>query len=767
MGNPAPTTDKGSPESGADKGSPLLLYLLPATALAAFPFFSNFTTPKLLLAGAVLSAAILRDRYPAIAVMRDRHPGVAVPRDRPLVPDAQVSGSRIPLVLLAAYLVLSIPAYLHAESAHDALQAIAMDLVGVVAYAIAFRGGTSTGGTQGRWPWASGAHWKHAGRSDAATGLNGTERSDGKPLGTDAGAGTAGAAGMEAVGTDAGAGTAGAAGMDAVGTTVGDGALAPMVGWGAVAVSVAVASALVVAFRIAEDLLPWPILSISALPGSSTLGNPDFVAEMAALGLVASAWGACRSVHGKELPCWSPVSSPPSGGSTAGRFGGEEGVAGSVFLLSLILSTYALIAIPSLTARAGAIAGLLALALLRLLGSRRLALVVLLALLACLAGAAYATGVLDDRLYLFEIGLTCGADNPILGHGVGSFAREFMERQGEFLAVHREASGLWTNATHAHNELLHQWVERGILPALACLAFIGWHIRVVALGSDRRCGLGLRPAPSEVAENGDCGVRKDGPDGAFSLRDASGLDVCGDGAVLAALLVVSLVLFSGSVGYTVVPMRIAFAMVLGAIAGRASRPARSQTSTVDPSAPTSKGHRPSTIDHRPSAVLSALGSTVAIAAAAFLFIYPLWSGSGDFSFTRGDVAGSLAVYPLNPRVKFFHAMDRMAKGDLAAACPELEETSHVYPNLSVLLAAGNCAYRSNDPDAALRWYQKAIRWKPTYSLAYANMALAYRAKGDDEAAWRHVVRAVSLAPSNPRVLAIRSAVCNGNRHCNK
>lgn len=88
-----------------------LFFLLPATAVAAFPFFSTFTTPKLLIAGPVLAVLLWRSR---------RHLRFSAPA-----------------LAFAAYLALCVPAYLSAPSAHDALLHLALDLAGFAAYLVA------------------------------------------------------------------------------------------------------------------------------------------------------------------------------------------------------------------------------------------------------------------------------------------------------------------------------------------------------------------------------------------------------------------------------------------------------------------------------------------------------------------------------------------------------------------------------------------------------------------------------------------------------
>jgi tetratricopeptide (TPR) repeat protein len=603
-----------------------LLFLLPATALAAFPFFSNFTAPKLIVAGSLLGAILVacpRRAWPwprrEASLPPDRSAADPAKRGDPgpaarTLPDPGV-------LLLVAYLVLSIPSYLRALGGHDALTQLVLDLTFAAAYLLA-----------------------------RTTALQ-----SGLP------------------------------------------------------VFISVAGLLVLAYRLAEALLPAPLLGISVLTGSSTLGNPDFVAELSAVSLLCA-----LGLAGQVFPGSGPVPSP---GACARR--------SNLALLALSLVTFfasaaALVLIPSVTARVAALAGMVILATVaagRRMRSRSSVAAVAAAAAALAVGGVLAlagSGLLDDRLYLYRLGLDCARDAPLLGQGAGGFVAAFMVQQGQYLEAHREAAGLWTNATHAHNEVLQIWVERGLLPLLAAAGFVAWHF------------VRGRRAP----------------------------------AVLPASIACILVLSCGSVTLTVVPLRLALALLLGALIHPIEDPAEARpdgSKEAGTEGRTNRGHPPRAHGRLPSLLLRAAGIA--------LVITPIWMGVADVLFVRGDLDAARTLYPLNPRVDFYAGTQRMQARDLDAACPMLAEAASRYPNLSVLLAAGNCAYRKHEYDNAEELYRRAIAFKPTYSLGHANLALALNAQGQRQAAYRHVQRAVSLAPGNPRVRSIRSAVCVKNPYC--
>lgn len=549
------------------RGKTLLLALLPATALAAFPFFSTFSIPKLVVAGLMAGWLLLLDR---------KHLGR---------PD-------LPLALYLLYLLCSLPAWVKSPYVHETTIQVMADLMALAVY-VAARRRSGQLSVQRIVPWL------------AASGL------------------------------------------------------------------------LVFLFFAVERVLGLRQFVVGSLPGSSTLGNPDFVAEFAAFCLPAGFLLAF-------------------GGGRVRQAAGVVTLAAMGYLLQASNSLSALVA-----AAAALTAGAIALAIPRF-GARR----VLVAAAVATAAIAALVAVIGPpaskdargRLYLYRLSLDSALARPVAGHGTGAFPSAFMDEQGKHQAATRADRGLWTNARHAHNELLNMWVERGILPVLLFLAFLAVHLSRI--------------------------VRHRRPGDVFLL----------------STLTAAFFLFMGSVTYNLVPVRLGFFLLLGVAAGRMEGRFEFRVSSF---------------------ALRALRCVTA----TLIVVVPLWLATADFLFVKGNYAASAAVNPFNGRTLLFQGLGEMQRGELEAACPRLEQSARRYPNLSTLLALGNCRVHTVDYGAAEAWYRKALTWKPTYSLAYANLAGLYHLQGRKEAAWRHIVRAESLNPGNPRIRAIRERVCEENDYC--
>jgi len=554
------------------RGSALLFFLLPATALAAFPFFSTFTIPKLVVAGLVLGPLLLLDR-------------------------TEIKRPDLPLALYLLYLLCSVPAWVKSPFVHETTIQVVLDLLALAVYLLARRGlnGRDAPGRAGAWL--------------AASGL------------------------------------------------------------------------LVFLFFALERLFGMEQFVVGALKGSSTLGNPDFVAEFAAFCLPA---GFLLLFGGGRIR-------PAAGLATLSAMG---------YVLEVLNSLTALLA-----AVVALAVGAVALAVPRF-GPRRTFVAAAGATLAAIAVIAAAglpiSKAGQGRLYLYRLSLAAARAGPVAGHGTGAFPSVFMEEQGKHQAATRAERGFWTNARHAHNELLNMWVERGLVPVLLFLAFLALHVvRLVARGP---------------------------PGNAFLLSS----------------LTAAFCLFLGSVTFNLVPVRIGFFLLLGLAARTQVRSAKCEA----------RSGKAGAAAWAPRAVL-----------AAVIVLAPLWLATADFLFVKGDYAASAVVNPFNGRTLLFRGLGELERGELDAACPRLEQSARRYPNLSTLLALGNCRVHTGDYGAAEAWYRKALQWKPTYSLAYANLAALYHLQGDREAAWRHIARAASLNPGNPRIEAIRKRVCRGNDFC--
>ena len=89
-----------------------LLTLLPLTALAAFPFFSTFTTAKLLVAGPLLAMLII------VTIQA---------KERCFRLDG-------PVIMLLAYVAASLPAYFTSRYVHEVLLSACLDLAAIVVF---------------------------------------------------------------------------------------------------------------------------------------------------------------------------------------------------------------------------------------------------------------------------------------------------------------------------------------------------------------------------------------------------------------------------------------------------------------------------------------------------------------------------------------------------------------------------------------------------------------------------------------------------------
>lgn len=559
------------------------LLLLPATAVAAFPFFSDFTTPKLLIAGIILGIWLLRQR-PA-------H-GIGGPGG----------------LLLAGYLVASIPAWLASAHPHDALLAFVLDLACVALYWGMRRPGTRRAVTDGLAPWL------------AAAGL-------------------------------------------------------------------------CVAVFFALGRLPGvSFFSIGTLADSSTMGNPDFVAEY--LACVAPAGLA---IAGLGIGAWR---------ARRGAYGAGWAVAGSV--LPAAAATI-LVLIPSLTGRLAAAAGVATFVVLSVLRRSRwprpTAVIGAAVAVFIVAGAWLGVRQADEgRSFLYEVSVDAALDRPLVGQGIGGFARTWLGAQGERLQEDRTARKWWTNARHAHNQPLQVWVERGLLAMLLLAAFWVYHLWLAI-----RMGMAGNAIPASV---------------------------------MAAALVCSL----GSVTYDQVPFR----MLLFLLAGTAG----DGPSILPP------------LSRMPRAWMAA-ARVLAVAAGIALLVLPPWHALADFHFVRGNFQTACRLEPANGRSLYYLGVEKMRAGDSREAARLLELAAKLRPNLNGLITLGNVLTRAHRLDEAEAPYLQAIAWKPDFAPAFANLAVLYHRKGQPETAWRYALRAVSLRPSDPDYRRIHKEVCRDNPHCTK
>lgn len=198
-------------------------------------------------------------------------------------------------------------------------------------------------------------------------------------------------------------------------------------------------------------------------------------------------------------------------------------------------------------------------------------------------------------------------------------------------------------------------------------------------------------------------------------------------AVLAGVVLVSL----GSVSWNHVPFRMLAYMLMGAAwaGGRAS---------------VESGSGPPVAWRRLVAV-GGMGILVGLSG---------WQAAGDAAFVRGDLEQAMVLMPDDGRVQFAmgQALVDQERDQEAAAILEASLASH--PNLSTLLTLGNIETRRGRFERAEKWYRQLLDWKPDFAAAYGNLAWLYHLWGKPELARRHMVRALSLRPSDPAILRI-------------
>ncbi len=78
-----------------------------------------------------------------------------------------------------------------------------------------------------------------------------------------------------------------------------------------------------------------------------------------------------------------------------------------------------------------------------------------------------------NRELIYFTSLEAIKDKPVLGHGLGSFEKVYLEKLGELISKekirHEEVEGRQQNITHPHNELLYWGVQGGLVSILGLL----------------------------------------------------------------------------------------------------------------------------------------------------------------------------------------------------------------------------------------------------------------------------------------------------------
>lgn len=426
------------------------------------------------------------------------------------------------------------------------------------------------------------------------------------------------------------------------------------------------------ATTLAGTAAALPALWPEAAPGA-TFGNPDLLAGFLAVSLVWTAAGLLVQ-------------------DARGRI---------AFALAALIQLAALARQDSLAAWVALGAAALCALVLALAGRARpwtaLAAGALgITALALLARGPVVAEHLESRAFIFRIvlGATCSA--PLLGHGAGSFPRTWMAAQAEWFADqgHAAQRALWTQAHHAHNELLHAALELGAVGALL-LALPVLVLFVCAWRS--RAQLAAQP-----------GVR----------------------AALAAL-VAGLALCSVSLPLHEPATALLLALSLG-IAARALVAGALE-----------RGWR----------AAGAVGLTAALVMAALASADLV----ADRLLARGVESGSshqlelAATLSLRPARALGHHAALIERSDPAQAAQLADEAVRREPSPQAWVRVGRVAWARDDFEAATEAFEASVRLHPWYFTGWFNLALAWEARGDRITARGHALRARALQPTDPRL----------------
>jgi len=531
-----------------------------------------------------------------------------------------------------------------------------------------------------------------------------------------------------------------------------------LAGWGSIAILLVAVPAAI------ELILGRPVLGYSLLPGGTTLGNPDFAAELVAVLLPAAALGLA------DFRRSGPDRPPPSSPRWTAWMS-LAAVAAALLLLALI---------PSVTARL-AVGATLLLALLwlakplvggcsatdptpdrprksrvggcsatdptpdrprksRVGGGAAPAPLVFAILLAAVAAAVVLLWG-EGRLHLYRTALDCALEHPWTGHGAGGFSGCFLEQQAERVAADPALLPFWTNARHAHDEWLQLWVERGILPPLVLVLLFGVAFLRSLLGRGRQLWVAA-------------GIL------------AAGL--CASGSV-------TLAHYPGRI-VTFLWLGLACAPILQRKEGSDERPDMPDPSTsLLSKGPVldSEGRTPQARTRREQPFSGPVKGGEGVAdmslaawpVAFFLVLAPLWSAGIDALYVRGEYRLVLQLEGSHAGALLHQGQVLADSGNMEEGCGLVEQALEASPDIGTAVIAGVCRARNGELEEGVRHLETATRWHPRFGTAYANLAEVYRLAGRQEEAWRHITRALSLWPGRKDFQRIRKAVCRNNPFC--
>lgn len=415
----------------------------------------------------------------------------------------------------------------------------------------------------------------------------------------------------------------------------------------------------------------------SAVPGGATLGNTGLVGEMAGVGFVLVAHGTWRAWHQS-----APV---------ATRL--------TVVLLRLALLAALAFAVTMTQSMTGTMAIVLALSAVgfyrvwqhhKWIAAVSLAALVVGVVLAFLFVPAMDLE-LQRRLYVWRMALDIWSQSPWWGHGAGSFARQFLDAQGNFLSTNPSLAGWWSQADYAHNIWLQLGCERGLPVVLSTAALFVW-VAVRFMRQHR---------PLELA-------------------------------VWIAMVAVC----TGSIGFESVAMRLFMTLNLAL----ALWPDRGW---------------------RPRLGFTAPRFTLGLAVGVLLGVLPAaYTAAIDVLAGQGKYEAVLTLAPFHATAHVQKAQQLAEAGELQEALVEINQAERYEPSLVVLMESGRLFYAIGNIEKAEARWQQVARWHRRYMPAWANLAVLYAESGRIELARRHLARARSLLPSDPRVRTIETYIRN-------
>ncbi len=430
----------------------------------------------------------------------------------------------------------------------------------------------------------------------------------------------------------------------------------------------------------------WDLLAGAGDP-SGSLGNPNYLASYAAAGLplaaVSGRWALRREWPRQEL--------------------------GFLLLVGLCgLGLSALVLVWSTGSRAAASAAALGLAVLGAFRWRRWGTAALLALVVAggvLGATRWRSGV-RSRLFLKRITLRLVAEHPLRGHGPGAFPFAFPEAQAKMLAERPGDRGLWTNARHAHDDLLELLLEQGLVGVvlLAILGLGAWHRR---------------------------GGRLD----AWSAAAAGGLVALGVTSLAEAIFRQ--------------PAHLALGAALAGLVFAGDRSGAGDSGEEWESA--ALGRWPA---QAPWAVfvLLVLGAVVWFGASHVAERRVASALGTARTSSRAELLGRVASWAPRPgRVRFYRGLALLEAGRAQDALRELDRARGDFRDLALELAVGNALFALGKYREAARQFERVCWLHPRFVAGYHNWALALERAGDEERAARIREREHSLWPGLRRV----------------